>query len=249
MSSLSHWLILHKKQVKNTLFVFAHPDDEVIHGGALLYWMAAHSFTPHVLILTHGENGINRTYTNRSRLTNIRHKEFIAVMKQAHIMHASILHLPDGGLIACQRDTRSIIHTYCHDHHIGAIVTHDPTGGTGHPDHITISWICKQLATANNLHLFYSIDPMIQYNKDIKYTRYELALSKKMVLKKIQLLEMYVSQITKKEISAITLRLLFTPYEYFACIKKGPRVAFKYTRFHPRGYTFVPDTHTRTVHV
>ncbi len=243
MPLLSHWL--QQQRNKNILFIFAHPDDEILSSGALLYWCSSHTYNVHVLILTQGEKGINLIPKTTDSLAKIRRKEFEMVMNTLRIKNATLLPFPDGNLISQVKQTTSKIKSYIIKNNIGIIATHNQDGGDGHPDHITVSRVCKELASIHKIALLFSINPLTyKKNSRLGKNQFQLLLSKISKKRQISLLRLYRSQISNHTLTMVMVKQLFVPFEVYQLVDVKKKLTFEYKEFQCKTYTFSPKKET-----
>lgn len=129
--------------------VLAHPDDETLGTGGILAHYARQGVATSLVTATRGDAGRYRTpdvpHPGREALGEIREEELRAAAGVLGVGDVSVLGYPDGELDqadageAVARIARQLRRLRPH-----VVVTFDPFGSYGHPDHIAIS----QLATA-----------------------------------------------------------------------------------------------------
>lgn len=138
---------------KKLLVVLAHPDDETFACGGTIAKYASHGVEVVLICATRGEAGeINDTSISKSTpLGEIREQELKHASKVLGISKIHFLDYRDSGmngspdnhhpLALCQANQKEI------SEHIGkiisdfmpdVIITFDPNGGYGHPDHVAI---------------------------------------------------------------------------------------------------------------
>lgn len=133
------------------LAVLAHPDDESLGLGGTLARYAAEGVETHLLTATRGERG--RYFTNENRPSDeevgrVREAEVRAAASELGIARVEVLGYPDGGLDRVDpADPLRRITRHIREVRPQVVVTFDPFGAYGHPDHIAIS----QLATAASI--------------------------------------------------------------------------------------------------
>ncbi len=128
--------------------LLAHPDDESLALGATLAKYAAAGVETYVITATLGERGWfgdSNKYPGPSALGQIRQRELAAAAQVLGLHEVSCLGYQDGEVD--QADPQEAIGRIVH--HLRrvrpqVVVTFDPYGAYGHPDHIAIS----QLTTA-----------------------------------------------------------------------------------------------------
>jgi selenocysteine lyase/cysteine desulfurase/LmbE family N-acetylglucosaminyl deacetylase len=124
------------------LGVFAHPDDETFCAGGTLARYAAEGADVRVLCASRGEAGQIRDAAAATRRTlgQVRSMELELACKHLGLLSPVVLDYPDGRLsdldpselrARCVREIREF------RPHV--LVTFDPLGSSGHPDHIAVS--------------------------------------------------------------------------------------------------------------
>lgn len=130
--------------------VFAHPDDEALLAGGTLARYAAEGARVAVITCTGGEAGESWDPTlDPVRLSEVRREELREACDLLGVGQVQILGYHDSGVPA-RGDPRSLVAAplaQIADRIAAAlaplgpdvVITHDPTGGYGHPDHIRAS--------------------------------------------------------------------------------------------------------------
>lgn len=138
-------LELGKIKNKTALVVFPHPDDESVMAGGLIKWLVASSWKVVVVCLTCGERG--RVHINglgRS-VAEIRKSEFVAAMEVLGVFRFELFNFSDGELRRRRRWQR-VLSEIIDGFQPGLIVSYDPSGVTGHPDHVALAvWLLDML--------------------------------------------------------------------------------------------------------
>jgi LmbE family N-acetylglucosaminyl deacetylase len=132
------------KAYKKVLFIFPHPDDEVLTVGGFTQMLAAQGSTSTYLILTKGERGTEGAKLNIS-LKKIRTEE---AKKVAQILNISkLIHkdFGDGQLKNKKKELEKIIQQTIENEQPDLIVTYDLAGLYGHDDHIAVAEITTDL--------------------------------------------------------------------------------------------------------
>ncbi|MFP3947435.1 MAG: PIG-L deacetylase family protein [Longimicrobiales bacterium] len=129
--------------------VLAHPDDETLGTGGILARYGDEGVETSLITATRGDAGRYRTpdtpHPGREALGRIREKELRAAADVLGVRDVSILGYPDGELDQVDApDAVSRIAAHLRRLRPHVVVTFDPFGSYGHPDHIAVS----QLATA-----------------------------------------------------------------------------------------------------
>lgn len=138
------------------LCILAHPDDESLGTGGLLAKYAALGIETYLITATRGEHGWlgdESEYPGVEALGKIREAELHAAAEVLGIKEVIFLDYIDGYLDTARH--AEVLNKIVH--HIRRIrpqvvVTFDPTGVYGHPDHIAISQFANSaLVLANNV--------------------------------------------------------------------------------------------------
>ncbi len=128
--------------------ILAHPDDETLGNGGTLARYAADGIGTYVITATRGERGWfgpESEYPGPDELGRIREAELHAAAKMLGVRDVAFLDYRDGEFD--QADPSGVIAQLVH--HLRqvrpqVVITFDPNGAYGHPDHIAIC----QFATA-----------------------------------------------------------------------------------------------------
>lgn len=129
--------------------VLAHPDDETLGVGGTLVHYAERDVETYVVTATRGDAGRYGTeetpHPGREALGRIREDELRAAADVLGVHEVSVLGYPDGALDEVDPG-EAIARVVGHLRRVRpqVVVTFDPYGGYGHPDHIAIC----QLTTA-----------------------------------------------------------------------------------------------------
>lgn len=141
------------------LAIFAHPDDELTNGGTLARY-AAQGVRVVLACATRGEAGeISEPHlATRETLGTVRAEELRAAATALGIADVRVLGFRDSGMAGTPEndDPRSLnradpeevvrrIVALIREVRPTVVITHDPTGGYGHPDH---SALCRFVHTA-----------------------------------------------------------------------------------------------------
>jgi LmbE family N-acetylglucosaminyl deacetylase len=134
------------------LAILAHPDDESLGVGGTLARYAAEGVHTYLVTATRGEAGRfgdGTEHPGRDALAGIREAELLAAARELGVRDVEILGYDDGGLDradaveATDRIQRHIRRIRPH-----VIITFDPFGAYGHPDHVAISQLATGAAVA-----------------------------------------------------------------------------------------------------
>src|SRR5215470_5157564 len=135
------------KQLK-LMCILAHPDDESLGTGGTLAKYAAEGVETYLVTATRGEHGWwgeEKDYPGPEGLGKIREGELLAAAKELGISEVKFLDYIDGDLDQANT-AEAVAKIVAHIRRVRpqVIITFDPNGGYGHPDHIAIC----QLTTA-----------------------------------------------------------------------------------------------------
>lgn len=139
------------------LAVFPHPDDESVYAGGLLHLLTEAGVFIHLLILTKGEKSTLRFGLNRDEdLGSIRENE---ARKASEILGISSLFVgsfPDGGIASECDAIKKHLKNVCLIQKPSILLTLEPSGIYGHPDHITTTNIITMVAREQQLKLLFA---------------------------------------------------------------------------------------------
>lgn len=133
----------HQSSEYRLMCVLAHPDDETLGTGGILARYSAEGIDTHIVCATRGEMGWTgppAEYPGKNELGKIREKELLAASEVLGVREVTFLDYIDGALD--QADPTSVIQKIAgHLQRVRpqVVVTFDPSGAYGHPDHIAIS--------------------------------------------------------------------------------------------------------------
>jgi len=124
------------------LAITAHPDDESLGMGGTLAHYASRGFETHVVCATRGQAGRYRDgshHPGSEALGRIREAELRAAGEALGLTSVAVLDYPDGGLDAQSHDAvTSELVGHIRRLRPDVVITFDPFGAYGHPDHIAI---------------------------------------------------------------------------------------------------------------
>lgn len=157
---------------RRLLGVFAHPDDEsLLAGGTLARYVAAGAEAV-VLTCTGGEAGDTWDPTvDPARIGDARRDELREACRRLGVQHVELLRYEDSGIPPRGRpgslvaaSAAAVAHEICAviaRHRPDVVITHDATGGYGHPDHIRTSEAVTTAvrALADGPRLFHAVIP------------------------------------------------------------------------------------------
>lgn len=119
---------------RNLLAIFPHPDDESFLAAGLFQIAKEYKIRTHVVCLTKGGRGKNAL--GEGNIKVVRTKELKKAVGVLNIDELVLKDFPDAGLCDNQEAWVRFIHREIARIKPAIILTFDPSGMTGHPDHI-----------------------------------------------------------------------------------------------------------------
>lgn len=144
------------------LAIFAHPDDESLQIAGLLSKAAKEGVETFILCLSKGDKGVVDSSLKGNKLKKVREKELMSAAKILRIKKVFLKDFPDGKLIDNQDMLARALKKTLENAKPQVVVTHDPSGITGHPDHITTSLVTKSVLSkyfALNIKCYFVVYP------------------------------------------------------------------------------------------
>jgi LmbE family N-acetylglucosaminyl deacetylase len=139
--------------------IFPHPDDETVATGGLLMIARKYGYRVVVIILTKGERGQMLINPMGKTTSEIRERELRLAVKRLGGDELIQMDFPDAGLKETVSKWKNEIDRQLGEINPGIVVTYDPSGMTGHPDHISLSLVMKELAKKRKIALFWTTMP------------------------------------------------------------------------------------------
>lgn len=142
-------------------FVHAHPDDEALLTAGTMAKAVAHGHRVILVVATDGAAGLARS--DISDLASVRSAE---LEKSARILgvHRTVnLGFADSGLDGTHPDgfasidvdeAAALVQAVVDEEQADIVVGYDPSGGYGHPDHVQIHRVCRNVASDRAVRLF-----------------------------------------------------------------------------------------------
>lgn len=133
--------------------VLAHPDDESLGMGGTLAHYSAQGIGTHVITATRGDAGRFGTagtpHPGREAVGRVREGELRAAADVLGVEEVNVLGYPDGALDQVDR-TEAVGRIVDHLRRIRpqVVITFDPFGAYGHPDHIAVSQMAMTAVVA-----------------------------------------------------------------------------------------------------
>lgn len=201
------------KQDSKILFIYPHPDDETYCNAGLIQKLIRKNIKPDILCLTKGgASTLTFSVEQNVPLTEVRQKEFESVMKYLGVSNYLICDLDDGNLAKENEQAYQLIKASMDTIKPDFVVTYEPTGIYGHPDHIVISKLLTELSKTMPFRLIYctvginykSAESSLKMAENPEAVKpiepnFELKLTLKEFIKKLNALKQYKSQISVKQ--------------------------------------------------
>jgi len=201
------------KNNSKVLLVYPHPDDETCCNAGLIQKLVRKCINPFVLCLTKGgASTLAFSLKQRGQLTDVRKNEFEKVMQFLGVINYEMLNLVDGELTTDKNLVYEIIKEQIYTLKPDYVVTYEPSGIYGHPDHIVISKIVTEIAKTIPFTLIYStVDRNYKSSESsLKMANnphgvkpmepnFQLKLTFTEYIKKLKALKLYRSQISVKQ--------------------------------------------------
>ena len=143
----------HDLQDLSVLLVFAHPDDEGFGTGGILSLLASRGARLTLVCATNGDVGeiSDPALATPETLAQVRQEELRQAMGVTGVQDVRFLNYRDSGMAgsddnrhpkalfqAPQPEVVGRLVEVIRDVRPRVVITHDPTGGYGHPDHVTV---------------------------------------------------------------------------------------------------------------
>ncbi len=137
------------RTIRRVLAVYAHPDDEVVPCGATLAALAGQGAEVTLLVLTRGEKGRSPgAGAGVVDLGSLRARELAASAAALGIRDLRQWRFPDGGLSSAGPELRRRVAETLEEVGPDLVISHDPSGLYGHPDHVATALLVEELTRA-----------------------------------------------------------------------------------------------------
>jgi LmbE family N-acetylglucosaminyl deacetylase len=222
------------KNNSKVLLVYPHPDDETYCNAGLIQKLVLKCINPSVLCLTKGgASTLAYSLKQAGELTVVRKNEFERVMRFLGVINYKIFDLVDGELTADKEQVYELIKEQIYALKPDYVVTYEPSGIYGHPDHIIVSEIVTEIAKTIPYKVIYStVDKsykssesslkMAKQSHEIKPVEpnFQIKLTFVEYIRKIKALRLYRSQVSlKQEFSHKVYQAVKMLNEYYFVLK------------------------------
>lgn len=138
------------------LAVFPHPDDESVYAGGLIHSLAQRGQLVNLMVLTKGEKSTLRNgLDDQTSLADIRTQEFYRAADTLGATHRQLGEFHDGLLPQETTELEEFLDAHIALFNPTIVLTLEPSGIYGHPDHIAVSMTVTSVAEKNNLKVLY----------------------------------------------------------------------------------------------
>jgi|GEM_PF-7050417 len=162
-----------EKKIK-VLFIFPHPDDEVMMAGGLICQLAKDSrYFVEVISVTAGQHGTELLQLSPEKLGNLRKQEFANAMSKLCVKNSAVWNFTDGKVQEQLLQLKEKLASYFYTMRPDFVVTYERWGIYGHPDHIALSKLVADLTTQQR---FKRITPLYSTLPNKILTRLKLPL-------------------------------------------------------------------------
>lgn len=189
------------------LVAVPHPDDETAFAGTIIYYLLHSGCDVRVITLTKGEcSTLRYGLKPEDDLVSARAKEMSDAMQVFGVTDYMIYDIPDGGIETHKKQTKAIMQSECETFKPDVILTLEPWGIYGHPDHIALTEIISDLTSSSEIKLGYltvtpgylqSASVSMAHNPELVSPiepHIEIRLSLKDTLRKLKALKAHRSQ-------------------------------------------------------
>ncbi len=200
------------KNNSKVLFVYPHPDDETYSNAGLIQILVRKGINVTVLCLTKGgASTLAFSLKKGGKLTDVREYEFEKVMQFLGVINYKMLDLVDGELATDKERVYELIKEQIYALKPDYVITYEPFGLYGHPDHIIVSEIVAELSKKLFFTLIYvTVDKNYKHSEsslkmansplgEALEPNFQLKLTFSEYVKKLQALKLYKSQISLKK--------------------------------------------------
>jgi len=159
------------------LVVMPHPDDEAIFCGGFLHKLSVNAIPTRLITMTVGEKStLRHGLKPTDDLGEIREKELTRALTILGVNDFHIYHYPDGKLDDIGEKIQKTIRTNIRSFRPTHVVTLEPDGIYGHPDHIALSEFTKCVVRLPTRLLYVTVSSFYHLPKSAKPIRHDVEL-------------------------------------------------------------------------
>jgi len=221
--------------------VFPHPDDESFATGGLLLKAKKLGFETHLLTLTRGGAGRISINPKGKSLKEIRSEELLQSTRILGVDNLILTDFDDGKLKS-RNGWCKVVEKCLLKIKPAVVVTYDPSGATGHPDHIKLCLKVKEIVSkldqkSRPVLVWTTFYPQIarhfvpgEVRNYLVDADYELKLTLLEVITKFRAILSHRSQ-RYENLFAIVLGMLIVKKEWYHRVELGRQYPYKYIDF------------------
>ena len=128
------------REDSRVLVIMPHPDDETVFASGLLHTLARHHVAVRVITMTQGEKStLRHGLPPEADLAEARKQELTWAFHILGVNNFVLLKFPDGGLEKKAKEIKAVIAREIKSFHATHVLTLEPDGIYGHPDHVALS--------------------------------------------------------------------------------------------------------------
>ncbi len=149
------------------LIIYPHPDDETFFSGGFILRNLKLGAKIKVISLTKGEASTLRFGVPENiSLADVRAQEFKTAMQKLGVTNYAIEDYPDGKLENCVPKLKKYVEDQIINFAPTHLVTFEPWGAYGHPDHVAVSELITNLAHEHKFNLIYAtVNPTFKFSE------------------------------------------------------------------------------------
>ncbi|RJR26997.1 PIG-L family deacetylase [candidate division WWE3 bacterium] len=133
-----------------------HPDDETYYSAGLIQRLNSLGKFLKVIVMTKGENSTLRYgVLENENLPDVREKEFMKIIRILGVTHYALNKFKDGGIESESDKVSKYLSSEIEGIKPDAVVTYEPSGVYGHPDHVALTKIIEELSKIYPFEIIY----------------------------------------------------------------------------------------------
>jgi len=187
------------------LLVMPHPDDEAVFCSGFIQFLNRFQIPLKVIVLTKGEaSSLRFGLKPKDSLAKAREKEQKTAFAILGIKDFMIANIPDGKIESREKEVKQIIQNQILTFKPTHLVTLEPDGIYGHPDHVALSRFVRDLTKSPRRLLYATVKPKFVLPKAKHMAKintiepikpeYELKLGFRDIITKLKALNAHASQ-------------------------------------------------------
>lgn len=231
---------LEETKNKKLLAIFAHPDDETMSCGGLLLTAKKLGYQTTVFTITKGGAGQMHIHPHGKTTKQVRTIELQRATSILGVNQLILDDFDDGKLQEQESDWSKVVKQIIEKVDPGIVVTWDPSGWTGHPDHIMTSIVTKDiLSKKKEIALLWPVgnpEEKFWMNDEVRHIMpkpdFNLQLTKVIRMKLYRAASQYKSQRFSNKKFGQILRIVFHwKQEWYHMVDFQKEYKHKFVRF------------------